>query len=698
MFKKVAFSFLSIIYVLAATVSKAVASPFLIQDTIPASAATLEEVVVTGQYEPQSMKKSVYQLRVINRDRIEKTAATNVGSVLNTELGIRFFNDRVLGTSDIELMGMSGRNVKILLDGIPLVDRGDTRESLNQIDIQSVERIELVEGPMSVMYGSDALAGVINVITRKSRKGLIVRANVQEETVGEEYNPLIGKGHHLQSVNVHYYDRGWNFQGGATHYDFGGWRESRKEEDQTVEWHPKEQILGFAKIGLTREKFKAYYRLDALDETITNYGLIFPATNTTSDQKFFSQRLLHQLQGDYTFNHKWMMNVAASYTHYSRRTQTTRIDLNTGERTLSTGAGENDRSTVNSLFGRLNTIYKHNDIFQWQLGADINREQALGQRINGEPVITDIALYTSTQIKVLPALEVRPGLRFTHNSVYNAPPVIPSLNAKWTIHKDVDFRASYARGFRAPALRELYFDFFDASHAIMGNTDLEAEYSNSFTGSFTIQHINRQDLSWSTTVGGFYNVFDNLITYGIKADQPDVTTYINIDKFKTTGGTINSTLHYKSFTASAGFAYIGRYNRILNDSASLSHEVPSFNFTPEINASIGYYFDRIKTSFNVFYKYTGKREVYQIVNENGSEQVRLASTQDFQWMDLTLQHTLNKYLSIQAGVKNIANIVNLTNTIASGSGGHSSAGDLPMSYGRSYFLGLQFNLNNTLKK
>src|SRR5687767_2274065 len=67
---------------------------------------SLKEVVVTGQFEPQSLKKSVYQVRTISGDLIRQRSATNVQSVLNTELGIRFSNDLTLGTSDISLMGM----------------------------------------------------------------------------------------------------------------------------------------------------------------------------------------------------------------------------------------------------------------------------------------------------------------------------------------------------------------------------------------------------------------------------------------------------------------------------------------------------------------------------------------------------------------------------------------------------------------
>src|SRR5690554_7958706 len=109
---------------------------------------SLEEVVVTGQFEPQSIKNSVYKVRTISSEQIRLRASTSVENILNTQLGMRFSNDLTLGESDIQLMGMSGQNVKVLVDGIPLVDRGATKQSLSQIDVNNIERIEVVEGPM----------------------------------------------------------------------------------------------------------------------------------------------------------------------------------------------------------------------------------------------------------------------------------------------------------------------------------------------------------------------------------------------------------------------------------------------------------------------------------------------------------------------------------------------------------------------
>ncbi len=149
------------------------------------SSKKLEEIVITGQYKAQSLKKSVYQVRVINNSQIQMSGATNIQQVLNTQLGFRFSNDNTLGISDVQLNGMGGNNVKILVDGIPMIDRYDERVSLSQIDVNTIDRIEIVEGPMSVSYGTDAMAGVINIITKKPMKNtLSTTASVQEETAG----------------------------------------------------------------------------------------------------------------------------------------------------------------------------------------------------------------------------------------------------------------------------------------------------------------------------------------------------------------------------------------------------------------------------------------------------------------------------------------------------------------------------------
>ena len=78
----------------------------------------LDPVVVTGQYKPQSVKNTVYQVRTISKERIQQQGAAKLQDVLNNELCIRFSQDVATGGSDITMMGLKGQNVKILLDGV----------------------------------------------------------------------------------------------------------------------------------------------------------------------------------------------------------------------------------------------------------------------------------------------------------------------------------------------------------------------------------------------------------------------------------------------------------------------------------------------------------------------------------------------------------------------------------------------------
>src|SRR5687768_12906190 len=190
-------------------------------------AKELGEVVVTGQYKPQSAKNSVYQVRTITKERIQKQGATKLQDALNNELNIRFSQDLATGGSDITMMGLKGQNVKILIDGLPMVGRQGTSNEIdiNQIDINSIERVEIVEGPMSVVYGADALAGVINIITKKaSSSKLLVTARLHEETIGDEYG--IGQGIHNQHAGLSWRNKNWEIGGGFSHNYFGGWKDT----------------------------------------------------------------------------------------------------------------------------------------------------------------------------------------------------------------------------------------------------------------------------------------------------------------------------------------------------------------------------------------------------------------------------------------------------------------------------------------
>jgi len=651
---------------------------------------SLDEVIVTGQYKPQSIKNSVYQVRVINSERIRLSGATKVQQVLNNQLGFRFSNDNALGITDVQLMGMNGRNVKILLDGVPMVDRGDTRESLNQVDINTIERIEIVDGPMSVSYGSDALAGVINIITKKySKDNFSAIAKAQEETAGSEYHPFNYKGAHIQNVSVDYNKNNWGITVGGTHNDADGFGGDAYGRAKT--WKPKEQWMGNAKLGYGNSKFNINYRIDGLNETILSRGQI-GQNYKAKDQKYITDRFMHQLQGDIRLGSKLQLASIISYTDYKRRTKTTIHDFQKNTDEVSVLAGEQDQAKLNSFVFRNTFSYQVSEKVSLQPGIDINSESASGERISGNKTITDYALFVSSEIKPTTAISIRPGLRFIKNSVYNAPPVVPSLNTKFKLNKELDLRLSYGYGFRSPALRELYFSFVDVNHNLVGNPNLKAEYSNSFNGSLSWSPSGLGPIKLSTIVGGFYNDFNNQINLVQNPSNANEYSYYNIDKSKTAGGSLDNRVIYKNLEASLGFIYTAYSASIYQDKSYIKEDDREFLWTPEINSNIIYNITRIKTSLGFFYKFIGTKPAFVTGTLNNQPAVILTKTSSYHLADLTATTVINKFISTSIGVKNLFDVTTVANTAVS-SGLHSSNGARAIGYGRSYFIGLNLQWN-----
>jgi outer membrane receptor for ferrienterochelin and colicins len=664
---------------------------FAQKDTVPVK--NLNEVIVTGQYKPQTLKKSVYQVRIINNERIKQSGATNVQQVLNNQAGLRFSSDNTLGTTDVQLMGMNGRNVKILLDGVPMVDRGDTRESLNQVDINSIERIEIVEGPMSVSYGSDALAGVINIITKKLTKDeFSITAKLQEETAGSEYHAFNYKGVHQQNININYKKNNWGFSTGGTHNDFTGFGGDAYGRGKT--WLPKEQWLGNARISYDKGPLNVYYRIDVLNEDINSRNPINYNNNKAIDQRYITDRITNQLQGSYSFNKNLQLAATIGYTGYQRRTRTTRHDFEKNTDELTTGDGEQDVSKFNSFVFRTTVQYQLSNKISLQPGIDINSEKASGERILGNPTITDYAVFVSAEIKPTTRINIRPGLRFIKNSVYDAPPVVPSINSKFILNKQLDLRLAYAYGFRSPALRELYFEFVDANHNIVGNPDLKAENSNSFNASLNWTSLPVNNMVFGISLGGFYNEFNNQIDFALASASANQYTYFNVNKAKTAGGTLENKFSMKNLDASLGLSYIGFYRKLYDDKDYIKETDKEFLWSPELNASVSYMLQAIKTKFNLFYKYTCKRPQYVTgKNASGQNVLTIAETENYNLADFTTNTQLNKYLAVSAGVKNIFDVTNINNSAVNSGSIHNAGSTVAIGYGRSYFIGLNFQWN-----
>ncbi|MEN0005299.1 MAG: TonB-dependent receptor plug domain-containing protein, partial [Bacteroidota bacterium] len=145
----------------------------------------MEDIVVTAQFIPTSKEQVVHDIRTIDRVTIERQGATNLEQLLSQDASIRIRQDAILGSS-MSILGLDGQNVQIMIDGVPIIGRQGGNIDLSQINLHNIERVEIVEGPLAVQYGTNALAGVINLIRKKSQvERFRVKTFTQVEDRGE---------------------------------------------------------------------------------------------------------------------------------------------------------------------------------------------------------------------------------------------------------------------------------------------------------------------------------------------------------------------------------------------------------------------------------------------------------------------------------------------------------------------------------
>lgn len=656
------------------------------EDSTKIDVNPLEDVIVTGQYSPQSLQNAVFKVRVINKEKIEAKAATNVQQILNTELGFRYNHDLALGTADVEMMGMSGRNIKILIDGVPVLDRGDIRESLNQIDPTQIERIEIVEGPMSINYGSDALAGVINIITKKpGSSSLSITARIQEESMAKDYHPFNNKGIHAQFLSLQFNHKKWSFLANLNHTDNAGFNSDAYNRNHT--WKPKKQWTTAIKIGYQTPNWQISYRPDFLYETIKTLAPINLDNLKGSNQYFHTSRLSHQVHNHWKINNKWSLNSTLSHTNYERNTETNIINFANAQKTKSTAPGHQDRAFFIAT-NFLNTVqYNISDKLTLQPGIEMNYGKAGGERIEGNPQRYDYSVFLSTEYKPSKAWNIRPGLRLTRNSLYENPPLIPAVNVLYKMNENISFRAAAAKGYRAPSLRELHFNFVDANHQIKGNPDLKAEYSNSFNASVLYTKALRNGWALKSELGMFYNEFSNLISIASNPADPNEYIHVNIDNHKTSGIEWKNKFFNENIQIGIGGLLLGQYNRL----SAYDHQVPNLSWTPELNFEIQYTFQKTATTISLFYKYGGKRPgFYSVMNAAGNIQIQKSFIEAHHYSDLSIRQRIIKHGFINAGVRNLFNVTRLSNNGVNTGGAHSSGSFINFNYGRSYFISLQY--------
>ncbi|MEM6829750.1 MAG: TonB-dependent receptor plug domain-containing protein [Bacteroidota bacterium] len=675
------------------------------------SVAKLEDVVVTGQLVPQSIDQSVYTVKTIDKKRIEAQGAVDLADVLSNNLNITLTPQKGDGRTEISMMGLDGQYVKVLVDGVPFVsvDGNGNNVDFTQINLNSIERIEIVEGPMAVSYGSNAVAGVINIITNRK---VVNEVFLQEESVGSEYG--LDRGRHIQSVSLGR-QLGENVlvQGSLLRNDFKGFFNGFQGADHLIndglrghDWLPKTQYNGNIGVSYGTDKFYARYRYDYFTQRLDRYnrnviedehpssGIVdFVAEDTEFETDRFSHNLI--LEGALSsINY----NIVSTYSKVNSDVRRVRNLIETGTRQslidqnqqffesrMSRGSFTNFTTGSKAALelGYEYTYESFRDPGNQAFGIPEDfRDTELGTE---QQSLSNLAGFANVEWSISDQVMLRPGVRGIYNDLYASSPLIYSLHGKFGLGKGFDLRVTSGTSYRTPNLEELYRLFVDANHFVIGTPDLAPENGLGVHLDLKKRFNTSQDRQFNSSFKLFYNRIEDKIAIARFAVNPDRFRYLNVDLFMTQGVSwVNEVRLSSRLSGTFGFSYIGRYNELLNEVEDLPE---TFFYSPEANLILNYHFEKPGISLATFYKHTGS--VQQYASQDG--QFVLGEVSAFNWLDTNITWRASNLFSLQSGVKNILDITDIRST-AESDGAHSGAANSRgLTYGRSYFLKATFN-------
>ncbi|XCF06653.1 TonB-dependent receptor plug domain-containing protein [Tamlana crocina] len=671
----------------------------------------LDEVVVTGQLKPQSIRKSVFEVEVITREDIENRAGNNLADLLNQILNIDVFQNASNGRSEINVLGLGSRYFKVLIDNIPVINEEGFGNStdLTTINLNDVERIELVQGAMGVQYGANAMSGVLNIITKKkSKSDWEINTFVQEETVGNEFE-FFDEGRHIQSISLGHQITDKDFISATyNRNDFAGFYDNLKGEYYDVNdslrgyrWLPKIQNFGKFLISHKGSKINAFYKFDYLHEDIFKHDSIVnsnynPATETSnpsaSDEKYNNQRFVHHLNisglfGEVPYNisasYQKQENKREGYTYYIRED---RKDVVSDETYLSKEVLFS-RGTFSNLINRKK--------FKLQAGYEFNRESGFGSSFSvnlapGEAgvskTLTNLDVFTSAEIDFNQNFSLKPGIRASFNDKFSTQ-YYYSLSARHLFKNHWEARAVLGFGTRTPTFDELYRYFVDVNHDVQGNENLNPE--EGLSAFFHLKKRSRlgENFVMDNKLTLSYTGLNDKINMILVNQSPMQFQFNNIDDFSSLNIALENGFYFNNFTLNLGASYFGTNRTIDYEAEETSNRQNNF----QINTNFSYNIPKINAIVTAYYKHIGETNRF-IQDSDGFFQTQ--TIDPYSWMDINLRKFFfEKQFEATFGVKNVLDTATVSTNAVSGGAHSGSSSSITMGYGRSYFLKLAYNIN-----
>lgn len=675
----------------------------------------LEEVVVTGQHNPQSVNKSVFEVKVISRNDIERQAGNNLADILNHTLNLNITPNAATGKSGVSLFGLDSQYFKVLIDNVPIINEEGVGNNtdLTLINLDDVERIEIVEGAMGVQYGANAVSGIINVITKKSsRNDWDINAYIQEETVGNEYE-WFNKGRHIQSLRLgHKLNKNLYANLVYTRNDFAGfWNDrlgekyDRNDDLRGHEWLPKMQHNAKALLSYSKNDFSIFYRFDYLNETIDNYSKLVdikenPATGTTrpisQDEIFTNNRFYHHLNTTGSLFKKVNFNISVSYQEQTKDLESYTYIIRQDKKE-NVEKGEYQQRTAFFSRGTFSNLIKTEKL-SLQAGYELTNERGSGSAVAvsitpGEESVSqslnNYDVFASSEINFSERFSIRPGARVSFSNIFDTQ-LIGSLSAKQVLNNGWELRAILGTANRTPNYSELYTYFVDVNHNVQGNPELLPE-----KGLSTFLHIKKKSsfsdgaIRLKNKLSFNYLGLNDRIELIVVQQSPLAFQYTNIDSYRAIGAFMENEIFFGNFKAQLGASVQG-ISKVLENRSSKD----DFLFNFQLNTNLGYTLPKWNTTFSAFFKYLGEQQQFvEKTNDAGEQVFDTGKTEAYSWMDATISKSFfNNTFVTTIGSRNLFNINSVKTTAIEGGAHNGPATQIPLGYGRSYFLKLAYKL------
>lgn len=460
------------------------------------NAVQAPDVVVTATRTESLIKDVPNSAEVITKEDIERLGATDIYQALKlaTNIDIR----AQTAGHNVQIRGTNSNDNLILINGQRMADE-DTNETqnvyaLDRVPLSSIERIEIIRGAASAQYGSDAIGGVINIITKKStgKPSVTVGVYTGTEAMGNYYHVDLGKQGKFS---------------GTFDAKFSKYRKNLVGDGpQTYYYGPRQNFNFAGTYDLTDNKqlnFSIGYYNEHSD---ANLGTAYNAFGDGFQDGYVKARRYDYSLGytGKTDNSNYMLR-----TYYSKlKKERSDVTFNRTNYSFAHAVNKND-FTLWGIEGR-NSIQVA-DEHLLTFGGEYRKNTVEGNNLGSSSTSEDLnsyAAYVQDEWMINEKLLLIPSVRYDHFSKFGSK-TTPKIGATYFITDNSRFKFNWGKGFKAPSLTELYgsishFGMF----SIVGNPDLEAEESNNWDISFEAEKGKT-----SGKITYFHNKVDNLINW-----------------------------------------------------------------------------------------------------------------------------------------------------------------------------------------